>query len=93
MQYMWTFEFNPEDSEWISKKNKKLDELMERSPEKYPKLHPSYMIGLGQGFRVIEAENEDQIMRLVMHFYPLENWNLEPIFEGSKVSKIWREIN
>jgi len=40
------------------------------------------MIGLGQGFRIIEAENEDQIMRLVMHFYPLENWDMEPIFEA-----------
>jgi len=32
-------------------------------------------------------------MRLVMHFYPLENWNMESIFEGQRVSKIWREIN
>ena len=93
MKYMWTFEFNPEDSEEISKKNRELDKLMEGDPSKYPKLHPSYMIGLGRGFRIIEAENEDQIMRLVMHFYPLENWDMEPIFEGQRVSKIWREIN
>ena len=93
MKFIWTFEFNPEESEEISKKNKELDKLIEAEPDKYPKLHPSYMIGLGQGFRIIEAVNEDQIMRLVMHFYPLENWNMEPIFEGQRVSKIWREIN
>jgi len=59
MKFIWTFEFNQEESEEISKKNKELDKLIEADPDKYPKLHPSYMIGLGKGFRIVEAENED----------------------------------
>ena len=93
MKFIWTFEFDPERSEEVSKKNREVDELLKKDPDKFPKLHPSYMLGLGRGFRIIEAEDEEQVIRLVMHFYPLENWSLEPIFEGSTVSKIWREIN
>jgi hypothetical protein len=89
VKFIWHYEFDPEDAEKVSEKNRELDEKMKRHPEKYPRLHPSYMTGLCRGFRVVEANSEEQLIHLVMHFYPEERWRLEPIFEGAFVSRVW----
>lgn len=89
MKFIWFYEFDPEDAEKVSEKNKELDEKMRKYPEKYPRLHHSYMTGRCKGFRIVEAENEEQIIHLVMHFYPEEKWELMPILGGATVSKIF----
>jgi hypothetical protein len=92
MRFVWFFEFSPEYAQEISARNKKLDQEMEKQPKLYPMLHPSYMTGLCKGFRVIEADSDEQLIRLAMHFHPHENWEFTPIFEGQKVSEIWRTM-
>ncbi len=92
MRFVWFFEFSPEYAQEISARNKKLDQEMERQPKLYPTLHPSYMTGLCKGFRIIEADSDEQLIRLAMHFHPHENWEFTPIFEGQKVSEIWRKM-
>lgn len=89
MKFIWFYEFNPEDAEKVNAKNKELDTKMKEHPEKYPKLFPSYMTGHCKGFRIIEAANEEQLIHLVMHFFPEEKWKLVPIFGGSTVSRIY----
>ena len=89
MRFVWYFEFSPEYAKDISARNKQLDQEMEENPELYPRLHPSYMTGLCKGFRMIEADSDEQLIRLAMHFHPHENWEFTPIFEGAKVSEIW----
>lgn len=92
MRFVWYFEFSPEYAKDISARNKKLDQEREETPELYPRLHPSYMTGRCKGFRIIEADSDEQLIRLAMHFYPHENWEFTPIFEGAKVSEIWRKM-
>jgi hypothetical protein len=92
MRFVWFFEFSPEYAEDISARNKQLDQEMEKNPEHYPRLHPSYMTGLCKGFRMIEADSDEQLIRLAMHFHPHENWEFTPVFEGAKVSEIWRKM-
>ena len=92
MKFLWFFEFDLEDSEKVRERNDELKVKMKEDPDGYPALIPSYMTGLGEGFRVVEAESEDQLIRLIMHFHPLERWRLEPVFEGSRVSKVWKAM-
>jgi hypothetical protein len=92
MRFVWFFEFSPEYAKDISARNKQLDQEMEKNPELYPRLHPSYMTGLCKGFRMIEADSDEQLIRLAMHFHPHENWEFTPVFEGTKVSEIWRKM-
>lgn len=91
MKYLWTFEFDLENAEEISRRNRELDKTIEKYPDRYPILHTAYMTGLCSGIRIIEAENEEQLTQLVMFFYPLERWQIKPIFEGKKVSHVWRK--
>lgn len=89
MKFVWYYEFDPEDAGKVSEKNKELDAKIEKYPEKYPRLYPSYMTGRCRGFRVVEADNEEQLIHLIMHFYPEERWKLVPIFGGATVSKVY----
>ncbi len=90
MRYLWTFDFDQENAEEITFRNQELERAMEKYPDRYPKLHTAFMTGLCSGFRIIEAENEYQLTQLVMFFYPLERWEIKPIFEGKSVSQVWR---
>ena len=92
MRFVWFFEFSPEYAKDISARNKELDKEIEKKPKLYPKLHPSYMTGLCKGFRIIEADSDEQLIRLAMHFHPYENWEFTPIFEGARVSEIWGKM-
>ena len=92
MKFVWFFEFNPEDAEKVSERNRALDIDIEKDPGSFPKLHPSHMTGLCKGFRIVEADSEEQLIRLAMHFYPYESWEFKPIFEGAKVSETWRKM-
>jgi len=91
LKYIWTYEFDPKDAELVSEKNRDLDAAIEKFPSKYPKLFPANMTGLCKGFRIIEADNENQLINLVMFFFPLEKWELTPIMVGKSVSRSWRE--
>lgn len=88
LRFLWFFEFDPGDSDKVREKVRSLDVKMKEHPGEYPKLSPSYMTGRFEGYREVEAENEEQLIRLVMHFHPEEKWKLMPIFRGSTVSKV-----
>ena len=93
MKFIWKFEFSPEDTDKVRAKNMELDLRLEKYPDKYPRFQRSHMTGRCKGFRIIEVDHEDQLINLVMHFFPEEKWELEPIFEGAQVSKLYREKN
>jgi hypothetical protein len=92
MRFIWFFEFDPDDAEKISAKNRELDSEMEKSPDKYPKMSPSYMAGPCKGFRILEVDDEEQLIRIVMHFFPEEKWKFIPIFEGAMVSEVYKKM-
>jgi len=92
MKFVWYYEFDSEDAEKVSRKNREFDEEMARHPDKYPKFSPSYMTGRCKGFRIVEVDHEEQLIRLAMHFFPEEKWEFVPVFEGAKVSKVYRDM-
>jgi hypothetical protein len=84
MRFVWFFEFSPEYAQEISARNKKLDQDMEKQPKLYPRLHPSYMLGLCKGFRIIEADSDERFIRLAMQFHPQESWEFTPILRARR---------
>ena len=40
----------------------------------------------------MEAGDEEQLIRLTMHFFPEERWEFTPILEGVKVSEVYLKM-
>lgn len=91
LKYIWKYEFDPKNAELVSEKNRELDIKIKKNPNMFPILYPSNMTGLCKGFRIIDAENEKQLINLIMFFFPLEKWEITPILVGKAVSRSWRE--
>lgn len=62
--------------------SRKFQKALEEHPEKFPKLGPTCFTGRTKGFRLIEAENEEQLMNLVTYWAETETWKLTPYFEA-----------
>ena len=86
MKYVWYWEWNYKDMEKETALATKFAEAMEKNPEKFPKMGRSCHTGRGKGFRLIEAENEEQLMNLVGLWMPTENFKLVPYFYGSDLT-------
>ncbi len=50
MKYLWTYEFDQENAEEVSCRNRELDKAIEKYPQRYPKLQTAYMTGAMQRF-------------------------------------------
>jgi hypothetical protein len=61
------------------------------NPKQFPKmLTNSCFTERGKGFRLIEADNEEQLMNLAFLWQNAENWKFEPYLEvGDATNKIW----
>tara|TARA_B100000315_G_C14013183_1_gene335449 strand:+ start:144 stop:446 length:303 start_codon:yes stop_codon:yes gene_type:complete len=95
MKFIWKWKWNFEDREKETELYEKIAKGMEENPDDWPKmLTPTCFTGRGKGFRLIEADNEEQLMRLVTAWAPTESYSLEPYLEaGEKWSKIIGEVS
>ena len=93
MKYVWHWEWKWEELEKENKVGEKVQKAMEENPDQFPKmLTNTCFTGRGKGFRLIEAENEEQLMNLVFAWSPTEKWRLEPYFEaGEKMRPMWEK--
>jgi len=74
-----------EDFEKEQELGEKFRKAMEENPDQFPKmLTNTCFTGRGKGFRLIEAENEEQLMNLVTLWWSTENWRLEPYLEAGE---------
>jgi hypothetical protein len=82
-----------EDLEKADDVAEKVFKDMRENPDQYPKmLTNTCFTGRGKAFRLIEAENEEQLMNLVLAFSPTEEWKLEPYLEfGDTMAKYWEK--
>ena len=82
VKYIWHWEFNWEELDKGDEVAEKVYKAMRENPDQFPKmLTNTCFTGRAKGFRLIEAENEEQLMNLVLAFSPTENWKLEPYLE------------
>ena len=97
MKYIWHWEWKPEDREKERELGEKFQKAMKENPDQFPKmLTNTCFTGRCKGFRLIEADNEEQLMNLVALWWPTENWRLEAYLEAgetfSKASQKWNPI-
>lgn len=64
--------------------------MVREHPDAFPKLSEPILTGRGNGFRIIDTENEEQLTNLTAFWWPFENWNFVPYFNGHDYLKIWR---
>jgi len=93
VKYIWYWEFNWEELDKVNEVEEKVHKDMKENPDQYPKmLTNTCFTGRAKGFRLIEAENEEQLMNLVLAFSPTEKWKLEPYLEfGETMAKLWEK--
>jgi len=96
MKFLWTWSWKWEDYKKENELSDKFDKAMKENPKQFPKmLTKTCFTGRGSGFRIIEAENEDQLANLVTLWWSTEEWKLEVILEsqGEAMQKAWTKWN
>ena len=91
MKFVWHWEWDLKDIEMETELSNKFQEAIKKFPDKFPQMGPTRFTGRSKGFRVIEAENEEQLLNLVTFWAPTECWKLTPFFEGYSVA--WQHWN
>lgn len=72
-----------EDFEKEQELSAKFDKAMKENPKQFPKmLTNTCFIGRCKGFRIIEADSEEQLANLITLWWPTEDWKLEVILES-----------
>jgi hypothetical protein len=83
MKYIWHWEWSMEDFEKEQELSDKFDKALQEDPKQFPKmLTGTLFTGRCKGFRVIEAENDQQLANLVTFWWPTEDWWLEGVIDS-----------
>ena len=78
MKYVWYWKWKLEDMDKENEIGAKFAEELEKNPEKFPKmLTNTCFTGRCEGFRLIEADNEEQLKNLIAIWWPTEDWKLK----------------
>jgi hypothetical protein len=94
IKFVWHWEWNPDELELEVEMDEKFLKALKKYPDEFPKLGKSCMTERGKGFRIIEAENEEQLINLVAFWWPTENWKLVPYFHTPDIDAAivrWKE--
>ncbi len=83
MKYVWHWEWSMEDWDKEMELSQKWDKALKENPKQFPKMLTSTLFtGRCKGFRVIEAENDEQLTNMIIFWWPTEDWWLEAIIES-----------
>ena len=83
MKYIWHWEWSMEDFDREQELSDKFEKLREKDPKLFPKMLTNTLYtGRCRGFRVIEADNEQQLANLVAFWWPTEDWGFEAVIDG-----------
>jgi len=95
MKYLWHWEWKMEDWDEEQMLSQKMEKAIKENPGQFPKmLTPTCFTGKCKGFRIIEADNDEQLANLVLLWWPTEDWWLEPFLEANeKFTKAWQKWN
>ena len=92
MKYIWFWEWDWEDMDKENELGVKFSKVLEENPDQFPKmLTNTCFTGRGKGFRLIEADNEEQLANLVFFWSPTEKWKLVPYHEGVPMANAWKK--
>jgi hypothetical protein len=83
MKYVWHWEWSMEDFDREQELSDKFAKALQEDPSKFPKMLTNTLYTCrGKGFRLIDADNEEQLANLVAFWWPTEDWWLEAVIDG-----------
>ncbi len=83
VKYIWHWQWKLEDYEKEMKLSEKWEKAVKEDPRQFPRMLTNTLFtGRGEGIRVIEAENEQQLANMVVFWWPTEDWWLEVALES-----------
>lgn len=93
MKYIVFWEYDPKELDAVVKKLKAFREEIKKSPEKYAKsISPNYTMSVGfKGFQLFEADDSEQLARMVLHYRPEVKFEIVHITETKTTMKIYEE--
>ncbi len=93
MKFIWHWEWKYEDYDKEMKQAEVMRKAMDENPKAFPKmLTNTCFTERGKGFRLIEADNEEQLMNLATIWWSAESWKFEPYLEvGETMQKAWNK--
>ena len=85
MKYIWHWEWKMEDFDKENEIGERFSKALKETPEKFPKmLTNTCFTSRCKGFRLIEADNEEQLKNLIAIWWPTENWKLEAYLDNDE---------
>jgi hypothetical protein len=94
-KYIWHWEWSMEDFDKEQELSAKWEKAMKEDPKQFPKMLTNTLFtGRCKGFRVIEAENEQQLANMITFWWPTEDWWLEVALEsqGEAMAKAMKKF-
>ncbi len=83
MKYVWHWEWSMENFDREQEIADKFAKALQEDPSQFPRMLTNTLYtGRGKGFRLIEADNEQQLANLVAFWWPTEDWWLEAVIDG-----------
>ncbi|MHA2041433.1 MAG: DUF3303 domain-containing protein [Candidatus Thorarchaeota archaeon] len=93
MQYIVFWEYDPKELDSAVKKLIEFRKEIKKNPDNYAKpLTPNYTMSVGfKGFQLFEADNPEQLARMVLHYRPEVKFEVVHITETKKTVKLYQE--
>ncbi|MHA2394510.1 MAG: DUF3303 family protein [Promethearchaeota archaeon] len=92
MKYAIYSKYDPKERDQIMARAKKVTEMIEKNPEKYPKqLFGPHSIGGGTSTIQIVEANEEQLMNSRHAWMPLQELECVPLFDSRKLAELYPE--
>jgi hypothetical protein len=91
MKYIVFWEYDPNEIDKAVKKLIAFRDVIKKNPESFAKpVTPNYTMSVGfKGFQLFEAENSEQLARMVLHYRPEVKFEIIPITETKKTVKLY----
>ena len=93
LKYIMFWEYQPKDVDKAIEKLKAFRAMIKKDPEKYARsISPNYTMGIGfKGFQLFEADNLEQLARMVLHYSPEVKFEYMHITEAKTVLSLYEE--
>ena len=95
MKFVVFWAFCPENREKVLAKSKEWEKELKQNPEKYGRIMRLQdgtgigfgMIGKYKGFRLMEVDNEEQMLNMVLFWTPLTKFTHVPIIQTGSAKR------
>lgn len=94
MKYIVFWEYDPKDLDKAIEKLKEFRKKVKKAPEKYARsISRNYTMSIGfKGFQLFEADNPEQLARMVLHYRPEVKFEIVHITETKTMLTLYENL-